>query len=50
MALNTAGCKSLFLFFVWRCLYGRKLVCEDSGWLKKTEDTRQKHKTETASG
>jgi len=41
--------KSLFLFFVWRCLYGRKLVCEDSGWLKKTEDrnTRQKHKTQT---
>jgi len=32
--------KSLFLFSVWGCLGGRKRVCEDNGWLKKTEDRR----------
>jgi len=62
MALNTAACKSLFLFLVRYCLVGCKPFCEDSGWLKKTKDKRQKtkdkrqktkdkrFKTETASG
>jgi len=34
--------KSLFLFFVWCCLGGRKRVCENNSWLKKTENTWQK--------
>jgi len=42
MALNTAACKSLFLFLVRYCLVGCKPFCEDSGWLKKTKDKRQK--------
>ncbi|MCE0503726.1 hypothetical protein LU226_20365, partial [Pantoea sp. Pb-8] len=40
MALNTPACESLFLFSVWCCLGGCKQVCEESGWLEKTEDRR----------
>jgi len=42
MALNTAACEGLFIFSVWRCLYGCKQVCAESGWLKKTEEKTQK--------
>jgi len=40
MALNTLACRSFFFFSVRCCLGGRKRVCEDSGWLGKTEDRR----------
>jgi len=40
MALNTAACKSLFLFSVWYCLVGCKPVCEDSGWLERQKTKR----------
>jgi len=50
MALNTPACESLFLFSVWCCLGGCKRVCEESGWLEKTEDRRQKFSDEHRAG
>jgi len=50
MAPQTSPLRAFFFFYVWCCLEGCKRVCEESGWLEKTEDRRQKVSDEHRAG